>query len=425
MLTESFVSMMATSSTVQRPKGTQDILPAQSHQWFGLLATAATVLESANYQRIDTPIFEATHLFERGVGDSTDIVNKEMYSFEKEGRSITLRPEGTAGVVRAFIEQGLHRAAKPVRLYYAGPMFRYERPQEGRQRQFHQFGCELLGLDTPQADAEAILQAMTVLEALEVQGVELHLNTVGTPEDRVRFRDALKTVLAPHLPTLCEDCQRRFEQNPIRMLDCKVSTCKTLYNSEVVESFLQTFDWSVQAQESFKTLCDILTTLNIHYTINRRMVRGLDYYTGTVFELTSNQLGAQSAVCGGGRYNRLVETLGGPETPAIGWAMGVERLMKLATLHHAPVLDYYVVTNRPAAAFALAKQLRTLGKRVEVDLTNKPFGKQLAQADKRNAVHAIILGDTEVAAEQVQVKTFATGEQVAYQQTSFLGTLRI
>jgi histidyl-tRNA synthetase len=416
---------MANTPSVQRPKGTQDILPSQSHQWFGLIQLASTVLESANYQRIDTPIFEATHLFERGVGDSTDIVNKEMYSFEKEGRSISLRPEGTAGVVRAFIEQGLHRLAKPVRLYYAGPMFRYERPQEGRQRQFHQFGSELLGLDTPQADADSILQAIDVLQALNIQGVELQLNTVGTPEDRVRFREALKTVLTPHLPTLCEDCQRRFEQNPIRMLDCKVSSCQTLYNSDVVESFLTTFDWSEHARKSFNTLCEILTSLGVQYTVNRRMVRGLDYYTGTVFELTSNQLGAQSAVCGGGRYNRLVETLGGPETPAIGWAMGLERLLKLASLPAAPVLDYYIVTNQAAEAFALARTLRALGKRVEVDLTNKPFGKQLAQADKRNALQTIILGDTEVAAQQLQVKTFATGEQVEYAIIDFVNILRL
>jgi histidyl-tRNA synthetase len=417
------MSSPTTQRNIQRPKGTQDVLPAQSHQWFGLLAKASAVLESANYIRMETPIFESTNLFERGVGDSTDIVNKEMYSFDKEGRSLTLRPEGTAGVVRAYIEQGLSRTAKPVRLYYAGPMFRYERPQEGRQRQFHQFGCELLGLDTPQADAEVILQAIAVLKTLNIQGVELHLNTVGTPEDRIRFREALKTLLAPHLPTLCEDCQRRFEQNPIRMLDCKVPTCKTIYEGELVETFLNTFDWSEQAVESFKTLCGILDKLNIGYSINRRMVRGLDYYTGTVFELTSNQLGAQSAVCGGGRYNRLVETLGGPETPAIGWAMGVERLMKLATHDESPVLDFYIVTNQPAEAFALAEQLRAKGARVEVDLTHKPFGKQLTQADKRKAVHAIVLGDAEVLKKQVAVKNLESGVQQDVSTTAFLASL--
>jgi histidyl-tRNA synthetase len=411
------------NATLQRPKGTQDIVPPQSTAWLHLLDTLSTTLLQAGYAYAATPIFEATALFERGVGDSTDIVNKEMYSFVKEERSLTLRPEGTAGLVRAYIENGLHRAPKPVKLFYHGPMFRYERPQEGRQRQFHQLGAEVLGSDSPAVDAELIALALDALTSLGLQEtLTLELNTVGDAADRPRFVEAFSALVQPQLPQLCADCNRRFTQNPLRMLDCKVPTCHSYYQSEAVEAFLTQFEWSPEATEHFDTLTELLRGLNVPFTINRRMVRGLDYYTRTVFELSSNALGAQSAVCGGGRYNGLVEALGGPATPAVGWAVGLERLANLLAKTQAPPQatpvgpTYYVATGASTAsvvqALRIAKALRAQQHTtVEVDLSQKPLGKQLAQASKRGAVHALLLTEEEAAKGHALLKHLATGEQ--------------
>ncbi|MFM7389221.1 MAG: histidine--tRNA ligase [Vampirovibrionales bacterium] len=397
---------------LQRPKGTQDITPADSFAWFYLQHQASQCLAQANYHRLETPLFEHTELFCRGVGEGTDIVSKEMYTFDKADRSLTLRPEGTAGLVRSFIEQGMHREAKPVKLYYFGPMFRYERPQEGRQRQFHQLGLELLGLETAHADAEAIALAWQVLHTVGVSAIRLDINTVGDASDRPRFREALQDLLHPQLPHLCEDCQRRFEQNPIRMLDCKVSTCQAIYTSPEVDHFLETFAWSAEATDHFQQLCDTLTALEIPFNVNRRLVRGLDYYTRTVFELITDQLGAQGTVCGGGRYNQLIESLGGPPTPAIGWGMGFERLFMLVK-HRLPqpTLDAYIVTDQTATAMKLAQQLRQQGYCVEVDLSGKKFGKQLEQASKRGATYAIVVGDTEASTRQASIKHLGSGTQ--------------
>jgi histidyl-tRNA synthetase len=394
---------------IQRPKGTHDLTPDLSHAWKHLLDLAMGTLERANYKAIHTPIFEATDLFARGVGESTDIVHKEMYSFEKSSRRLTLRPEGTAGVARAFVENKLSQHGLPQRLYYFGPMFRYERPQEGRQRQFHQIGAELIGLDTPAADAESILLAWQVLNALGIGDLRLELNTVGDPADRPRFRESLQALLKPHFQTLCPDCQRRFEQNPIRMLDCKVPTCRTIYTSTAVEDFLEHFTWSTEASEAFEALCHILNVNGVPFTINRRMVRGLDYYSRTVFEFVTERLGAQGTVCGGGRYNGLIEALGGPATPAIGWAMGVERLFKLMTHPEAPALDAYIVTDCHAEAFGFAEHLRQQGLRVEVDLSSRPFGKQLQVASKRSARHVYTIGRQEVESGLIPFKNFETG----------------
>ncbi|MCE2929830.1 MAG: histidine--tRNA ligase [Vampirovibrionales bacterium] len=398
------------SQKIQRPKGTQDVTPELSHAWKHLQDVAIHTLELANYKAIHTPIFEATSLFARGVGESTDIVNKEMYSFEKSDRSLTLRPEGTAGVVRAFVENKLSQHGLPQRLYYIGAMFRYERPQEGRQRQFHQIGAELIGLDTPAADAESILLAWQVLKALGISDLRLELNTVGDPDDRPRFREALQALLKPHFETLCADCQRRFEQNPIRMLDCKVPTCQTIYTSDAVEDFLQNFAWSPEASEAFEQLCHILSVNGVPFTVNRRMVRGLDYYSRTVFEFITDKLGAQGTVCGGGRYNGLIEELGGASTPAIGWAMGVERLFKLIEHPEAPALDAYIVTDCHAEAFAFAEHLREQGLKVEVDLSGRNFGKQLQAAGKRSARHVYTIGSQELESGVIPFKNFETGE---------------
>ncbi len=396
---------------IQRPKGTQDLFGPEVERWESVESACRLHFQNAGYQEVRTPAFEHTELFERGVGEGTDIVNKEMYTFEKSERRLSLRPEGTAGVVRAFIEQGMARWPKPVKLYYMGPMFRYERPQAGRQRQFHQVGLELFGLDTPAADAEAILMAMRLFEQLGLPNLSLQINNIGTAECRERFKTGFKTLLEPLLSQLCPDCQTRYVSNPLRMLDCKNPGCQAIYAQPDLQAFLQTDFTSEECQNHFAELLKILEALKIPYHRNFMLVRGLDYYTKTVFEITSTNLGAQNAVCGGGRYNTLVEDLGGAETPAIGWALGMERLMALVGELPVKPMDYYIVTDQHAAAFDLAEQLRAQDYKVEVDLSGKGFGKQLERAAKLNARQALILGSTEVQSGEVQLKTLATKEQ--------------
>ena len=397
---------------LQRPQGTQDIFTDEMRKWHAIEAIAREQFACAGYNEIRTPIFEFTDLFERGVGEGTDIVSKEMYTFEKSDRRLTLRPEGTAGVVRAYIEQSLTRLPKPVKLYYMGPMFRYERPQAGRQRQFHQVGVELFGLDTPSADAEVIIMAMRLFESLSLPDLTLQINNIGTGEDREKFKADLRELVRPQLAELCEDCQTRFEANPLRMLDCKNKSCQAIYARPEVKSFLEKDFTSEECQAHFSEVCRILEAVNIKPQRNFMLVRGLDYYTKTVFEITSTNLGAQNAVCGGGRYNHLVEELGGPETPAVGWALGMERLVSLTELPADDALDYYIVTDQPAKAFQLADELRQQDYRVEVDLTGKGFGKQLERAGKSSARNVIIIGEAEAASGQVQLKNSATREQV-------------
>lgn len=407
---------------IQRPKGTQDIVGEEAARWDQVESICRQQFQSAGYQEIRTPIFEHTELFERGVGEATDIVNKEMYTFEKSDRRLSLRPEGTAGVVRSYIEHGMARWPKPVKLYYLGPMFRYERPQAGRQRQFHQVGMELFGLDTPAADAEVIIQAMRLFEGLGLPNLTLEINNIGTPECRIRFKEGLKTLLAPYFDQLCADCQTRYHQNPLRLLDCKNSSCKAIFRKPDLQAYLQTDFTSPECQTHFQALVSMLEALKIPYQRNHMLVRGLDYYTKTVFEITSTHLGAQNAVCGGGRYNSLVEELGGQETPAVGWALGLERLMTLVPEPHLPGLDYYIVTDQHAAAFDIAEQLRQQGARVEVDLSGKGFGKQLERAGKSHASFSLLLGQNELAQAEIQLKNLQTGEQQTLPLTALFTT---
>lgn len=396
---------------IQRPKGTQDIFGNEVERWEYVESLCRLKLQSAGYQEIRTPVFESTDLFERGVGEGTDIVNKEMYTFEKSDRRLSLRPEGTAGVVRAFVEQGMARWPKPVKLYYLGPMFRYERPQAGRQRQFHQFGVELFGLDTAAADAEVILMAMRIFEKLELPNLSLQINNIGTLECRDRFKTGFKALMESNLTELCADCQTRYNTNPLRMLDCKNETCKSYYSQPDVKAFLETDFTSEACQAHFAELVRILDTLKIPYQRNPYLVRGLDYYTKTVFEITSTNLGAQNAVCGGGRYNRLVEDLGGQETPAVGWALGMERLLTLVGDLPKRELDFYIVNDQHPVAFQLAEQLREAGYKVEVDLSGKGFGKQFERATKLDARQAIVIGETEAQQGTLQLKNLKTSEQ--------------
>ena len=391
-------------------KGTKDILPQDVGAWHRLEQTALEVFSKYGYQEIRTPIFEATELFARGVGDTTDIVNKEMYTFEKSDRSLTLRPENTAGVVRSFIENGMSRLSAPVKLWYKGPMFRYERPQAGRQRQFHQVGVEMFGIKQPTADAEVILLAINYLKALGLNDLEVELNSLGCPKCREEYKAKIKEVLKPEFDNLCEDCQTRYDKNPLRLLDCKIESCQAIFNKPNIRDVIFSDFLCEECAEHYSQLKSYLDDAKVKYTENKLLVRGLDYYNRTVFEIKSNDLGSQNAVCGGGRYDSLVKNLGGEDVPAIGWAMGMERLNAL--LPEVPVkkLNGYIVSNSSNDALKLAEELRAEGKCVEFDLTNKKFTKQLEKASKV-AEFALILGDDEIAQGTVSVKNLATSEQ--------------
>ena len=391
-------------------KGTKDILPQDICDWYRLEETALKVFSKYGYHEIRTPIFEATELFARGVGDTTDIVNKEMYTFEKSDRSLTLRPENTAGVVRSFIENGMARLSAPVKLWYKGPMFRYERPQAGRQRQFHQVGVEMFGIKQPTADAEVILLAINYLKALGLNDLEVELNSLGCPKCREAYKTKIKEVLKSEFNNLCEDCQTRYEKNPLRLLDCKNESCQAIFEKPEVKQVIFSDFLCEECAEHYSQLKSYLDKTEVKYVENKLLVRGLDYYNRTVFEIKSNCLGSQNAVCGGGRYDSLVRNLGGEDTPAIGWAMGMERLNALLPKLEPKKLDGYIVSNSPADAFKLAEELRAAGKNVEFDLSNKKFTKQLEKAAKV-AKFALILGEDEIAKEVVSVKNLDTSVQ--------------
>lgn len=392
-------------------KGTKDILPQEIEQWHKLEKNALDIFTRYGYKEIRTPIFEATELFARGVGDTTDIVNKEMYTFEKSDRSLTLRPENTAGVVRSFIENGMARLSAPVKLWYKGPMFRYERPQAGRQRQFHQVGVEMFGIKEPTADAEVILLAVDYLKSLGLNDLEVEINSLGCPKCREEYKRKIKEVLKPEFDNLCEDCQNRYEKNPLRLLDCKVESCKEIFAKPEIQKVIQSDFICDECAAHYKELKSYLDSLHIKYVENKLLVRGLDYYNRTVFEVKSNNLGSQNAVCGGGRYDSLVRNLGGEDTPAVGWAMGMERLNSLLPEIEPEKLDGYIVSNSSVDAFKLAQELREQGFNIELDLANKKFTKQLEKAAKV-AKYALILGEDEIKANKVSIKNLATSEQV-------------
>ena len=392
-------------------KGTKDILPQDMSIWHFMEEKALEVFSKYGANEIRTPIFEATELFARGVGDTTDIVNKEMYTFEKSERSLTLRPENTAGVVRSFIENGMHRLAAPVKLWYKGPMFRYERPQAGRQRQFHQVGVEVFGIKQATADAEVILMATNYLKALGLNDLSVELNSLGCPECREIFKAKLKEVLKPYLSQMCPDCQARYEKNPLRLLDCKVPECNEIYAKPEIQAVIQSDFICEECSNHFEELKGYLDKLGVNYSINKLLVRGLDYYNRTVFEIKSNNLGSQNAVCGGGRYDSLVKNLGGEDTPAIGFAMGMERLASLLGGRQEEKTLAFVVSNDSLEAIKLTEEVRSLGLTCEFDLTNKKFVKQLEKASKV-AKYALILGEDELAQDNVTVKNLETSEQV-------------
>jgi len=394
-------------------KGLKDILPHQTPQWRHMETIAHTLAAQSGFSEIRIPIFEFTELYARSIGGATDIVEKEMYTFpDRDGSSLTLRPEGTAGVVRAVLEHHLLESPSTRKLYYLGPMFRHERPQAGRYRQFHQFGVEALGTEDPFMDVEVIALLWRFFCSLGLQDLTLLLNSIGNPQDREKYIQEFKRFLAPKLEAICGNCQRRYSTNPLRILDCKVPICQ-----EATKDAPTLFDHlSLESASHFQSVLDGLTSLGIPYTLNYRLVRGLDYYSRTTFEITSPHLGAQSTIGAGGRYDGLVELLQGPSTPAIGFAVGLERVALLLPEHMAsfqPPLFFVAGFGKEAKpiAFKLLHRLRETGLRADTDYKSGNLKSLLRSADKLGASYSIILGDDEARSQTAIIRNMTTKTQ--------------
>jgi histidyl-tRNA synthetase len=396
------------SDRIQAPRGTFDVLPEDAQARAAFEASAKQILERAGYERIETPTFEATQLFARGVGESTDVVQKEMYTFnEADGESFTLRPEGTAPVCRAYLEHGMHKLPQPVRLWYLSSFFRRERPQKGRYRQFWQIGIEAIGSDDPAVDAESILLLAEVLEAANTRDLRLRLSSLGTPDTRAEYRDELQRYLRDNEDRLSPEVRDRIDLNPLRAFDADhPGTQEVMRGAPLLLDRLHDDD-----REHFETVKQLLDAAGLAYETDPTLVRGLDYYTRTVFEFTSDALGAQSGVGGGGRYDGLIEQIGGPPTPGMGWASGVERILLASTPQPAvaPPVDLYVAYAKPehkTDAFRLAADARRAGHAARVELGGRSLKGQLKQADRAGARYVAILGD-----EGTALKDMETGEQ--------------
>jgi histidyl-tRNA synthetase len=390
---------------LQAPKGTFDILPEQDALREHVLGHARELLSAAGYARLETPHFEETELFARGVGASTDIVKKEMFTFEDlGGRSMTLRPEGTAGVSRAFIEHGMHKDPQPVKLWYAGPYFRYEAPQKGRFRQFNQIGAEVIGTDNPLADAELILLLDELLRGLGIDDIELRLGSLGSVEGRRAYRDELRAYLHSHEAELSDDVRDRIDENPMRAFDSDHEGTRAVMAT--APTMLERLDG--EDAEHFESVQRMLDSADVPYRLDPTLVRGLDYYTRTVFEFTCDRLGAQSALGGGGRYDGLIAELGGPETPAIGWAAGIERiLLAVREAPERPGPAAFVISSDSEAAFRLVNDLRRHRISAQLDLAGRAFKGQMKQADRSRAAFAVILEEDGT----IKVRDMTTGEQ--------------
>ena len=396
------------------PKGTKDVLPSESYKWQYVEGVARETAKLFNLKEMRTPTFEHTELFSRGVGDTTDVVTKEMYTFKDKGdRSITLKPEGTAGAVRSFIENGMANGVLPAKMFYITPAFRYERPQAGRLREFHQFGVEIFGAKCAQTDAEAIATADTLLKKLGLQ-VRLYINSIGCPACRAEYNKALKAFFAPHVENLCYDCKNRYEKNPLRLLDCKEENCKKI--NAAAPSML---DYLCQdCKTHFEEVKSCLTLAGVEYEIDNRIVRGLDYYTRTVFEFVSTAIGAQGTVCAGGRYDGLIENLGGPSVPAVGFAAGMERLLivmeQTGVVIPAPEKPTVYLAGMDndcrKKAFELAAALRKAGVFAEIDHMERSVKAQFKYADKLGAKYVAVIGGNELAENVMKVKNMASGE---------------
>ncbi len=406
---------------IKAPKGTKDILPQQSYQWQYLEQIIRQITAGAGYREVRTPVFEHTELFLRGVGDTTDIVQKEMYTFlDKGDRSITLKPEGTAGVVRAFVESGLAGGAQPTKMYYLStPVFRYERPQSGRLREHHQFGIEVFGAQDASVDAEVIRLALRVFETVGLKGLRLNINSIGCDQCRPQYHELLKEFLRKNYDSLCETCRQRFEKNPLRILDCKEETCRRL----VEQAPLMIDHLCEECDVHFAQLKEYLTALDIPFAVNPFIVRGLDYYTKTVFEVIADTIGAQGTVCGGGRYDKLIKQIGGPDLPGIGFGMGIERLLLVMESEHIEipqpsVTDVFVCTQGNMARVAAMKiidELRDRGCKADMDHCARSMKAQFKYADKIGAKTVIVIGDAELESGCVTVKDMQEGGEKSVQ----------
>ena len=408
---------------INKPRGTEDILPDDSPLWRKIEQTAHEVCANFGFKEIRTPVFEDTNLFQRGVGDTTDVVQKEMYTFEdKGGRSITLRPEGTASVARSFIENSLYANPQPTKLYYIISCYRYEKPQSGRLREFHQFGTECLGSPSPSADAEIIALALTFFNRLGIKDLKLNLNSIGCPNCKKAYNEKLKEYFKQYEDELCDTCKTRLEKNPMRIIDCKSEIC-----SRIAKDAPKMIDFLCdECREHFDKTRAYLDATGIKYTIDPDIVRGLDYYTRTVFEITSDALGAQSTVCGGGRYNGLIEEIGGKPTEGIGFALGIERLVMIMKaqgigLGTAPATDIFVGSIGDSADICTQKlvyELRVAGVNAERDILGRSVKAQMKYANKTGARFSMILGEDEVNSAKADLKNMETGETTSVSLTA-------
>ena len=404
------------ATKVQRPKGTADVIPGEVHLWHYVENMLKDTAHLFGFEEMRTPVFEHTEVFQRGVGETTDVVQKEMYTFLDKGeRSITLKPEGTAGTVRSYLENGIHGKGAPFKCFYITPVFRYEKPQAGRLREHHQFGVECFGADSFSADSEIISLVYTFLRKLSVDSI-VRINSIGCPKCRPNYNEKLKEYFRAHEEELCETCRERLEKNPMRIIDCKSPVCK-----KIAEDAPRSIDYLCEeCHDHFEGVKQSLTDMGIPYEIDKNIVRGLDYYTKTVFEFIGTGLGSQSTVCGGGRYDGLVEQLGGPKTAGIGFGCGLERLIMTAKAagHQFPEpfsVDVALVSADEEGARhcrKLAFQLRQVGVSCEIDLCNRGVKAQMKHADRIMAKHTIVIGSTELENGEANIKIMKTGENV-------------
>jgi histidyl-tRNA synthetase len=401
-------------STYTRIKGTKDIFGEEVKYWEYIENTAKKLFKIYGYKEIRTPLIEKTELFSRGIGQETDIVQKEMYTFDdKKGRSLTLRPEGTASVARAYIENSLITFGSPQKLFYMGPMFRYEKPQAGRYREFYQIGAEIFGTDHPLADAELITFVYDFFNKLKLSNFKVKINNIGTFESREKYKEVLKTYYQPLLPNLCEDCQRRFNTNIMRLLDCKIDV-EAAKNAPSILDYLDE-----ESRDHFNSLQKYLKAYNVPFQVDPKIVRGLDYYTKTAFEVEHSDLGEQAVVAGGGRYDDLVEQLGGPKTPGVGFAIGIERVIEALKKENVEVeseseIDVYIAfqgEKGEMAAITLSKELRKKGINTFLNISKRNLSGQFKHANRLNAKYVVVIGDEEISRDIVTIKNMKSGEQ--------------
>ncbi len=398
------------------PRGTLDKLPSDIYKWHTVEKIAAQVAEAYGCKEIRTPTFEHTELFQRGVGSTTDVVQKEMYTFnDKKGRSITLKPEGTAGAVRAALENGLLNEALPLKLYYFTKCFRYEAPQSGRLREFNQFGVEIFGANSPLSDAEAICMVEDIFNFLNLENIKLEINSIGCPQCRAKYQQALKEYYSQYTDQLCDTCKERLEKNPMRLLDCKSEICHSFAEkAPIILDYL-----CDECKEHFEGVKKALDDMKVKYTVNPRIVRGLDYYTNTVFEFIADNCGAQGTVCGGGRYNGLVEEIGGKSLAGLGFAMGIERILMVMDAQKAEYeqpkeCDLFIAGTDPESsryALTLVRQLREYGFWAECDIVGRSLKAQMKYADKIGAKFSMVIGENEIKEGSAQIKNMRTGEK--------------